>query len=461
MIKSFIERIKGLFGSTGSFRRNSMIMSSGAMINILIAFFLTPVVARIFTKEEFGVFYIYMSIVTTSSLVISGMYPHALVVPKYRKDFLALLKLCFITCFAGVLIFTAVLFIGKFKLLPLIGADKLIEFWYLLPIGLLLTTVNVILINWNVRRKKFKKNAESIVATSATVKSVQIGYGSLVSSTFPGLIYSNLLSSLVGIIVLGASNMKRDILLLSRIKTSRIIAQAKEFKKYPTYLLGANFVNRFTDDIPLFLISASFGAKAVGAFGFARSMMLIPYSVLGNSITPVYFQKAKELYESDILELQNFTKKTYLIMVILASLSYGFIFGFGDILFKFVFSQEWEQAGRIASVLSIYYVVKIISSPFSKIFLVVRKEHLSLYLTTILALSRILGVYIGLSTDQLDMVILLFALGNLIGYGSTNFYVFKTLKINFIKQFILTTVIVGSIFSGYYLLRILLINFLN
>jgi len=81
-------------GDKGSFRRNSLIMSSGAIVNIVVAFILTPIVTRLFSQEEFGIFYIYASIVAIASLVINGMYPHAF--PKeHRSDMVHLFLVLF------------------------------------------------------------------------------------------------------------------------------------------------------------------------------------------------------------------------------------------------------------------------------------------------------------------------------------------------------------------------------
>ena len=420
-----------LVGAKGSFRRNSMIMSSGAMVNIFIAFFLTPIVTRIYSKEEFGVFYIYMSIVAITSLVISGMYPHALVVPKFRSDFLALLKLCILTGLAGTTLFFVILFFAGSTLLPLAGANKLVEYWFLLPIGMFLTTLNVIFVNWNVRRKEFKKNVSSNVVKSISSKGYQIGYGTSFLAVFPGLIYSDIVSKSIGILLLWSKDMTIDLKLMSKIDKSEILRIGKEYIKYPTYLLGSNFVNRFTSDIPLYLLSSFYGAGAVGAFGFANMMLNIPFNVIGNSIAPVYFQRANELYLTDKDKLKSFTLKSYDKMLLLGCLAFGFIFAFGDVVFSFIFSAEWELAGNMARILSIYYVFKLISSPFARVLRVVGKEQLTLNYSIVLAVLRI-GSFVSLYIfDSIFYVLIIFSISNLIGYLYVNYLVFRSLDIGY------------------------------
>jgi len=82
-------------GKKGSFRRNTLIMSSGAIVNILISFTLYPIITRLYNKEDFGNYGLIISVITILSLAGTALYPAGIVIPKFKKDYLALLKLCF------------------------------------------------------------------------------------------------------------------------------------------------------------------------------------------------------------------------------------------------------------------------------------------------------------------------------------------------------------------------------
>ncbi len=447
------KNIKKYIGEKGSFRRNSLIMSSGAMVNVLIAFFLMPIVTRLFDKKEFGVFYIFSSIVAISTLIINGMYPHALVVPKERKDFLALLKLCFVMTGVGIVIFSLFIIVGGQWFLKLINGEEIGNYIYLLPISLLFSTLNVIFINWNVRRKEFKKNASSTIVSSITMKGTQIAYGTMVSGSFPGLIFSDIATKLSATIALASKKMKNDLDSFKSISNENLKKIAKEYIKYPTFLLSANFVNKFSGDIPLYLFSTYFGLGAVGAFGFANQMLNIPFTIIGNSIAPVYFQRANELFHQDIDRLRHFTLSSYHKMLILGCLAFGFIFAFGDLIFRFVFGTDWMLAGQMAMILSAYYVFKLISSPFARIFRVVRKEEITLSVNVFLAVLRILSMIVAIYFKSVFIAVGFFSLANLIGYTYNNLQVFKVLEID--RNIILKKTIFISIpiFTGFFLLR--------
>jgi len=451
--------IKNLLGTQGSFRRNSLIMSSGSIINIIVAFLLTPIVTRLYTKEEFGVFYIYASIVAIGTILINGMYPHAFVVPKFQRAFIALLKFCLSITFLGVAIFTVILvFFGKW-FLELIGGHDLYALWYLLPIGLLVSALNVIFINWNVRRKEFKRNASSQVVMSSSRKGIEILHGVTLGGIFSGLIYADMISKFLGTLTLGTNNIFRDFKKFKVVTFSDQKEVLKEFRKYPTYIMGSNFLNKITSDIPLYLLAFGFGDGAVGAFGFANQMLNIPITVIGNSIAPVYFQRANELYLNNPESLRKFTLTTYTKMLIVGSLTFGLIFGFGDVLFSFVFSNDWELAGQFAMILSAYYVFKLISSPFARIFRVLRIEEKTLLVNIVLAGSRVLGITIGINTGSLIPAIICFTIGSAFGYMFNNVQVFIALGISF-KEFLWKTfIIIMPIYGAFYCARFITNNF--
>lgn len=435
-------------------------MSGGAMVNVAVGLGLSPIVSRMYSKEEFGVFYIYVSVVTIGGLLINGMYNMAFVVPQREEDFLGLLKFCLITSLLGSLCFFIFLLLAKSSFLDWINAEELGSFAYLMPLGLLLSSLVISLQNWNVRRKEFKTNSLSAVATGVSDRGSQIGFGVSLGSVFSSLIFSKILADVVTILMLTKKSMISEIRTAFQIPMSRVKEILYEYIKYPKYVLSGNFINRLSGDIPLYLFSAAFDLRAAGAFGFATAILNVPYKVIGGSISTVYFQKATELFNQDRDLLQKFTISSFAKMTLLGSLAFGFLFAFGDFIFSFVFGEEWNLAGRIARVLSIYYIFKIISSPFNNIFRTVKKEQYSLIVNVVLSISRIGGVAVGILYDDLMSAIILFSLGNIIGYLVNFWLVFYSQGIQISRLLLKPFFQMIMIFGSFYVLRLVLLPYL-
>ena len=80
------------FGEKGSFKRNSGVMASGAMISTLVALGTMPIISRIFDKDDFGVYAVFVSVTSLVGMFATAFYPTAFVIPKFKVDFLKLLK---------------------------------------------------------------------------------------------------------------------------------------------------------------------------------------------------------------------------------------------------------------------------------------------------------------------------------------------------------------------------------
>lgn len=440
-------------GKSGSFRRNALIMSSGAMVNVFISLILYPIVTRLFSKEDFGAYGLYVAIVSLIALAGTSLYPVGLVIPKLKREFYALLKLCltlmtiFVALTGIVIVFFKPLFLYMFKAHP-------IKSWlYLIPIGVLLYCLRFIFINWNVREKLFKHNASSNVLFSASQKGLNIGYALSLGPSGIGLILSNLISVFVAIYTLGLRKMLRNIGILSRISWKETKEVGLKYKKYPLNLLPGNLINKYSGDLPIYLLTVYFNPALTGAFVLANQIMNIPLEVLGNSLSSVFFQKSNELYLHDPKEMSSFAERTNRKMLLIGVLAFGFLFGFGDIVFAIAFGKEWTVAGQMAAILSLYFIVKLISGPMARVFIVVGKEQYALYASIVLAVCRTIGIYFGVMTGDVMTAIWYFTIGNLIGYLYTTILVFKACNLPVIKLLLEVVIIILLGFSFFHLSR--------
>lgn len=444
------EKLKLIFGNSGTYRRNVVIMSSSAFINVGTAIILFPIITRLFSKEDFGGFALYMAVVGLISLAGTALYPTGLVIPKFKREFLALLKLSFyLTLLTSVISLVLIILFDEIisKIFKLNHLGGLI---YFIPLGVFLTSLHLIFTNWNIRKKHFVKNATSLVISGFSAKLLNIAYAiGLYPSTF-GLIICQLISIIITIMSLGAFKMLREIKQLRLIKINQVIWVAKKFYKYPKHLLPANIINKYTSDLPIYMLTGYFSPGLTGAFFLANSILTIPLNVIGNSIASVFLQKANELYLVNPESMAMFAYRTYKNMLYIGALAFGFIFGFGEILFSYVFGKEWIIAGKIAEILSIYYIFKLISGPLAKVYRVVGKEEYSLQVSIYLALFRVLGVVVGVLSGDPIMLIVYFTIGNLAGYFINTIMIFKAINLPVFRPICETLIIILITYLVFY-----------
>jgi O-antigen/teichoic acid export membrane protein len=230
--------------------------------------------------------------------------------------------------------------------------------------------------------------------------------------------------------------MISELKVLGRIKWPEVKAVGLKYNKYPKHLLPGNLVNRYTSDLPIYLLTAYFSPAMTGAFVLANSVMNIPLNVLGNSIASVFLQRANELYIDDKEKLKSFAITTNKKLVLAGVVTFGVLFGFGDVIFEIVFGDEWFLAGQMAMILSVYFIFKLAAGPMAKVFRVVGKEEYSLYASVVLGVCRSLGVVLGVLTDNPLNTIIYFSAGSILGYLFTYMLVFRSCGIGMFHSLI-------------------------
>ena len=68
------------------FSRNVLTLMTGTTIAQAIPIAISPILTRIYTPEEFGVFALYLSIIMLFSSLVAGKYELSILIPKHDKN---------------------------------------------------------------------------------------------------------------------------------------------------------------------------------------------------------------------------------------------------------------------------------------------------------------------------------------------------------------------------------------
>lgn len=172
----------------------------------------------------------------------------------------------------------------------------------------------------------------------------------------------------------------------------------------------SEFINRLTNQLPVFMLSAFVGPAAVGLYNLAVRMLGLPIQLIGGAIGTVFKQRATE----DFNKNKNFKSvyvKTLKSLALVSLPMIIIILFFGPNLFGFVFGEEWQKSGVIAQILIVFFAMKLIVSPLSYGWYIVNKLDGSFYLHIYMLISNFLVFYFGFKWfDDYLMVLLVFSL---------------------------------------------------
>ena len=186
-----------------SFVKNMLVVMSGTVAAQLLTLALLPVVSRLFSPSDFGVYGAFNALLTVIAAAATLHYAEAAMLTKRREDATHLFFLAFVSTstVSGCVLAFYVLFPGFFQ-----GLLHEPSGWMpvLLALGVLVRGSNKTLQFWCARVKKFKHTSASQVIRSVSSNGVHVGLGYLQNGPAP-LVYGAILGEL-----LGGLNLARD-----------------------------------------------------------------------------------------------------------------------------------------------------------------------------------------------------------------------------------------------------------
>ncbi|RTQ50613.1 hypothetical protein EJV47_08220 [Hymenobacter gummosus] len=429
----------------GSFAQNFAVTLSGSAAVTAIGFLLTPVMSRIYPPEAYGQFAVFNSLASNLSMVATLTYTAAFLQPKTQEKFFSLVQLTVLLAFGTSLLLMGGLWAGGPTILHYLKVEALGNWFYTLPIILLLFNLNNIMNGWYMREKQFVKRTSVDVITTLVGRGFTISYGLWAGGQVVGLLLGEFFNRLTSTVSLVSGSIRHSFGTLGRTFSWREVkAVALEYREFPLYFLPASFINVLSTQLPIFALTTGFGAGPVGLYSFSVGLLEIPVNLIGNAILPVFWQKATETYNTEPERLPGITLSLFNKMLYLGLLPFGVITVYGDILFKFVFGARWEMAGVYTGYLGYYYVFKLMSQATAPIYTVMSKQRYILLSNVFLLTLRAVGLGIGLYFHDLNLALMLFGLCSLLATFLIDLHILHLLRLPIFRIALRTIALVGA-----------------
>ena len=368
------------FKPKSEFSRNVLTLMTGTTIAQAIPIAISPILTRLYTPEDFGVFALYMSVASLISVVATGRYELAIMLPKKDEDALNIVVLSIsISFLVSFISFLIVYFFNAF-VVSLLGHPEISKWLYLIPVTVFLTGIYQSFNYWNNRKKRYKKLAASKIFQSSTMgaSNLAMGFGGLGAG---GLILGTLVGTGVASSILGSAMWKKERNRLWKdVEKSKMRRMMKQYVKFPLF----NLPNAFIDNVRVsginILISKFFSTSILGQFSLAWKMVQMPFGLVAGALSQVFYQKIAEAPKNDL----NRILKKYIFKASSIALPIFFLlYLFSIDIFTVIFGKNWEVAGKIASIITPWLFLNFISSPIAYIFIVLNKQDILFWISIV------------------------------------------------------------------------------
>lgn len=414
MLKQRLLTITNPLRQKGSFAQNFFVTFSGSAAVTALGFLLTPIMTRIYPPAAYGQFAVLNAAVSNLMLLTGLTYQSAVPLPKTKEKALALMQLSGLLAIGSFLVFSFVLLLFGSRIAAWLQVQALGWWFYLLPVMLLLYNLGLLLSSWYTRTKEFRTRAGIDVVTSVAGRALTISCGWLTHGHPAGLVVGDVFSKLTTFVGLLRSGVYREWGELRRtFSWAGVRAVAYEYREFPLYSLPSAYINTLSTQLPIFFLTSGFGATVVGLYSFSVTLLEIPVGLTGSAIAPVFYQKASELYHTDMARLRELTLNIYNKLLYIGIIPLGLITIYGDWIFKLAFGVRWEMAGVFTGYLGYYYIFKLTSQATGNLYTVLGKQRYLLLSNIMLLLTRGAGLAIGVYMHDVNLALLLFGMGSL------------------------------------------------
>ena len=342
------------------FSRNVLTLMTGTVVAQAIPIAISPILTRIYSPAEFGLFGLFFAILSILSVLANGRYESAVMLPKKEEDALHLFALGIIinTFFSLIILIVVTLF--NDSLTRLLGNDEISLWLYFIPIALFFTGLFNILNSMNNRQKNYKDIANATMTKSMVMAFIQLVIG-LVKSGVSGLILGQIVAQFFANVKL-FKNIIKDKKVFFSIKKIKILALAIKYKKFPLFSLPSALANVLSGHLSNILISSFYSIATLGFYSLVQRVLGIPSALIGKSIGQVYYEEGTRERKKNGVATNTFNA-TFKKLMIIGLPSFFILFFIVEELFAFVFGEEWRVAGHYAQiVVPMFFISFVVSS---------------------------------------------------------------------------------------------------
>jgi len=382
---------------------------TGTTIAQAIPIAISPILTRIYTPEDFGVFALFIAITGLFSVVASGRYELAIMLPKKDEDAINIFALGMIIIL-GLSLFLFILVVLFHTYFITMLNNEHIGYWlYFIPLSLSFIGLFNLLSYSNNRNKNYKDIAHATIMKSIVLAMVQLAIG-FFKGGVTGLISGQIISTLFANMRL-FKNILKDRTVLSKISKLKIMALARRYKDFPKYQAPHAMLNVFSSNMPIYLFTPFFGLSVVGAYSLSTRIVITPMMILAGASARVYSQKVTELYNKNG-DSYVFTIQLLISLFKKIIVPFFLIILFAPDIFSFVFGEVWREAGVYTQILFPWLLLNILVSSISFIPSLVNMQKKAFLVSILHVVMTGLFIAIGILGNSIYLSLFLFMLIN-------------------------------------------------
>lgn len=366
------------------FLNNVVSLLTGSGISQLIALVSIPILVKYYSPTEFGLYATFIAFASIITILASGRYELAIMLPKNNNESFQIFYLTQIINAAVFIFGYLLIYSSKFVLPYVFNFEVSMLFIFSFFLSVFFLTLNTCLIYLANKYNHFKSISFSRILNSLFVAFFSILFFELgIYGMIIGFIVGNFLSSLNLIIRLLPVVVRPDFIIIKNV--------FKEYIDLPKKNSFSALFNMASTQLPLILISSLFGLKTAGYYSMSLKFLNAPITFIGKAFSQVFFNKISKM--EDNKKYDFYLKTTSLLFIFISPILVA-LFLCSDFIIVNLIGEEWLYSSTIIKILIPFYIVRFVFSSQSPILITERAFSFDLKFNVVSSIIQVSSVYI-------------------------------------------------------------------
>ncbi|QAA76349.1 MAG: lipopolysaccharide biosynthesis protein [Candidatus Bipolaricaulis sibiricus] len=362
----------------GRFARSVTVLAGGAALGQAITVLVSPILTRLYSPEDFGIFGVYASMLGIITVIASLRYEYAIPLPEDDETAANILALCFVLLLGMTTLSWFVIQGLGSRITSWANVPGLRRYLWLVPLGILGAGTYQVLNYWAVRKRDFRRIARTRVSRGVGRAAIQVGVG-FASAGPLGLLLGQLAGETAGSASLGWAAWVKDRSSLKAINLAGMRRAGARYRRFPLLSSWGGLLDALGLHVPQVLFAAFYGAEVAGWFALGQRVIAAPLNLVGDSVAQVYFGEAARLPRDDTKAMRRLFLKLTGRLALTGGLPVAVICALAPWLFTIFFGPEWETAGRYVQILGLMFAVRFAIVPLAHTLNILERQDLYLF----------------------------------------------------------------------------------
>lgn len=358
-------------------RRGVMSIMSGTAVGQALAFLAAPLLSRVYSPEDFGLFATCTAITLILGTVCTLRFELAVPLPVDDSDAMSLVWLAIFSAILFGLTFTGVVALLGPWAAALLAQPELSTWLWLVPFTATLMGLYLTLNQLAIRHHRFATIGRRNVLQQATIVIAQLVSG-LAGLRPGGLVLGYNVGQLASVISLvpGSRLFSREF--RDARRPAALSGTARRYRRFPLFMGPAGLLNVLGLQLPILLLATWYGPSVAGWLGLTQRVLALPVALIGTAVGQVYLAHLTKMIRDGADGALSMFKRTSLKLAAVSVPVVTVLVIGGPWLFESVFGPAWRTSGDYSRGLAIALAAQMIAAPISQTLIALERQRAQL-----------------------------------------------------------------------------------